>query len=95
VVLEGLTPGASLTEFVRVFKQRSAYHWRRTFRGVLWQRSYFEHVIRDDQDRMRALQYVLENPLRSGLVRRLEDYPFVGSMTMPVRENGFDLRRPT
>jgi len=65
------------------------------FRGTLWQRSYFEHVIRDEEDRLRALRYVLENPLRSRLVTRLEDYPYVGSMTMPVRENGFVTRRPT
>ena len=94
-VLEGRTSTASLTEFVPVFKQRSAHDWKHTFRGSLWQRSYFEHVIRDEEDRLRALRYVLENPLRAGLVTRLEDYPYVGSMTMPVRENGFVICRPT
>ena len=25
-------------------------------------------------------KYVLENPIRAGLVKRVEDYPFVGSL---------------
>ncbi len=34
------------------------------FSGRLWQRNYYEHVIRDEDDLTRIRQYVLENPMR-------------------------------
>jgi len=98
LVVAGTARDASLTEFVRVFKQRSAYHWRQVSSDRLWQRSYFEHVLRVDADLLRAVRYAFENPVRAGLVTRVEDYPFVGSMTMQVIETsptGRSTRRPT
>ena len=37
--------------------------WRR-FPGRLWQRNYYEHVIRDEEDLLAIQQYIPENPLR-------------------------------
>jgi REP-associated tyrosine transposase len=32
------------------------------FRGRLWQRNYYEHIIRDDESLHRIRQYILDNP---------------------------------
>ena len=45
----------------------------------LWQPSYFDHVLRDDEETWRAVRYVFENPVRKGLVHNFCDYPFSGS----------------
>ncbi len=37
------------------------------FTGRLWQRNYYEHVLRSDVDLDRARAYILENPLRWSL----------------------------
>jgi REP element-mobilizing transposase RayT len=34
------------------------------FSGHLWQRNYYEHVIRDEDDLNRIRQYVMDNPAR-------------------------------
>ncbi|MGI5836043.1 MAG: transposase [Chloroflexota bacterium] len=34
------------------------------FPGRLWQRNYYEHIIRDEQDLLRIREYILENPAR-------------------------------
>ena len=34
------------------------------FHGRLWQRNYYEHVIRDEDHLNRIRQYIMENPLR-------------------------------
>jgi|SRR6185503_3450783 len=85
MLVEGNHPAADFREFVRIFKQRSSFAWKRTNGTALWQRSYFEHVLRDDEDTIGVAKYVLENPVRGNLVRRPEDYPYLGSMTMEVR----------
>ncbi|WP_063896929.1 transposase [Chloracidobacterium thermophilum] len=39
------------------------------FPGRLWQRNYYEHIIRDDQAWQRIREYILTNPLRWHLDR--------------------------
>jgi len=85
MLVEGNHPGADFREFVRIFKQRSSFAWKRRNRTALWQRSYFEHVLRDDEDTIGVAKYILENPVRGNLVQRPEDYPYLGSMTMDVQ----------
>ncbi len=44
-------------------------------RGI-WQRHYWEHLIRDDADYQRHVDYVHVNPLKHGHVRRVQDWPY-------------------
>lgn len=43
-------------------------------RGI-WQRRYWEHLIRDARDYARHVDYVHWNPIKHGLVQRLADWP--------------------
>ena len=85
-LVEGQHQAADFREFVRIFKQRSSFEWKRAHQTMLWQRNYFEHVLRDREDTLRVARYILENPVRGNLVHRAEDYPYLGSMTMRVRD---------
>jgi putative transposase len=42
----------------------------------LWQRRFWEHHIRDDEDCRRHLDYLHWNPVRHGLVERVTDWPW-------------------
>ena len=42
----------------------------------LWQRRFWEHRIRDDEDYHRHLDYLHWNPVRHGLVERVADWPW-------------------
>lgn len=42
----------------------------------LWQRRFWEHQIRDQQDYQRHLDYVHWNPVKHGLVRQVVDWPW-------------------
>ena len=83
-LVEGKHAAADFREFVRIFKQRSSYEWKRKCGTVLWQRNYFEHVLRNDEDTIGVAKYILENPVRGNLVRRPQDYVYLGSLTMDV-----------
>jgi putative transposase len=41
--------------------------WRRAHGSPLWQRNYYEHVIRDQEDLARVRQYIADNPIRWAL----------------------------
>ena len=42
----------------------------------LWQRRFWEHMIRDPEEERRAIAHCLSDPVRHGLVARAEDWPF-------------------
>ena len=42
----------------------------------LWQRRFWEHVIRDSTDFQRHLDYMHFNPVKHGLVNRVSDWPY-------------------
>ncbi len=41
----------------------------------IWQRRYWEHVIRDENDLARHIDYIHFNPVKHGLVSRVCDWP--------------------
>jgi putative transposase len=53
----------------------SATRLRRGERGI-WQRRFWEHLIRDEKDFSAHMDYVHINPLKHGLVQRVSDWPY-------------------
>lgn len=47
-------------EYIKNVK-RGFYH---PFKGHLWQRNYYEHVIRDEKDYLEKYKYIEENPIK-------------------------------
>ena len=43
---------------------------------ALWQRRYWEHTIRDDDDLRKHIDYIHYNPVKHGLVSRVSDWPY-------------------
>jgi REP element-mobilizing transposase RayT len=61
----------SMPKTERLSKVRRA----RGERGI-WQRRFREHLIRDDEDYGRHVEYCYINPVKHGLVTRVRDWPF-------------------
>lgn len=56
-------------------ERRSAVRQARGERG-LWQRRYWEHLIRDERDYAAHMDYVHFNPVKHGHVNRVADWPY-------------------
>ncbi len=85
-LLIGPSPSCDIIDFVGQFKnlvQRLA--WRHGIQGRIWQTSFWDHFLRVDEDIPRAANYILNNPVRRGLVTRWEEYSHSGSFVFPVR----------
>jgi len=54
---------------------RSAVRVRRGERGI-WQRRFWEHLIRDEADFRAHMDYVHINPMQHGLVEHVADWPY-------------------
>jgi putative transposase len=53
---------------------RSPVRLARGERGI-WQRRFWEHLIRDEDDYARHVEYCWINPVKHGLVSRVRDWP--------------------
>ena len=71
-----LQSGSNLSEVVWGVKGRSSYEINRArdVRGSVWQPKFHDRALRSDENLGVVARYVVCNPIRAGLVRRLNDY---------------------
>jgi hypothetical protein len=56
-------------------ERRSESRLNKGERGI-WQRRFWEHAVRDDQDFQRHVDYIHYNPIKHGYVTRVADWQF-------------------
>ena len=73
------TEVCSLAAIMCGIKGSSAHAINKTLgrRGRVWQPESFDHVVRSSEGLDAKIQYILENPVRRGLVARWMDYPWL------------------
>lgn len=85
--------GASSLLYVDRFKGWCSRELHFTgWRGVLWQRRSYDHLLRAEDDLAAIGTYILGNPVRSGLTQTAEAYPWSG---IPEHPDGLTLRSPS
>lgn len=47
-----------------------------------WQRGFFDHLLRSEESYAAKWEYVLQNPVRAGLVQRPADWPYQGEIVV-------------
>ena len=67
----------TLSEVVKSFKGRCSKSIRdNTNIHQLWQRNYYDHLIRDEEDLIINARYIIANPLRANIVKSVALYPY-------------------
>ena len=90
ILVEGINVHSDLKKFVKDFKQRTGYWYKHeeesSAGNKLWQPGYYEHVLRKEEDTTEVLWYILNNPVRKGLVVHYLDYRYSGSLAIDIEE---------
>ena len=66
---------AGFSRCIPADEQRSKSRIAKGERGI-WQRRYWEHLIRDEQDYINHVNYIHYNPVKHGHVARVADWPY-------------------
>jgi REP element-mobilizing transposase RayT len=45
--------------------------------GEIWQRSFYDHMMRADEDLQVAADYITNNPIKAGIAAEVGEYPYV------------------
>ena len=67
----------TLAQLMLATKSRSARAINACFErsGQLWQKGFHDRAIRREEDLVAVARYIVANPMRAGLVKRVGDYP--------------------
>lgn len=69
----------SMSEVIGRFKSYTTQlSWNVGFKGELWQRSWYDHIARRDEDVLAICEYILANPVRKNLVDSVDEWPYSG-----------------
>lgn len=68
LLLQGQSDESQLLPLIKRLKQKTSYAARNLVAGALWQQSFHDRVLRRTEDLMVTARYVLENPVKAGLV---------------------------
>ncbi len=72
--------GRSLGEICGAVKSLTTREYWRWHQGKLWQRQFYDHVVRNEIDFFETLEYIRMNPVRKGLVRTPDEWPYTGKV---------------
>jgi len=70
--LASFPPGSGIKKTLADWKR-----WIAAQRGVKWQTDFFEHRLRADESFDEKYSYIVANPVRAGLVRKSEEWPYI------------------
>jgi len=86
LLVHGRSNRSDLHRFVKRAKQSSGQIYAQTVREPLWQDSYYDHVVRPEENLAGIACYIIQNPVRARLAASPLEYPFVGSGTWSIEE---------
>ncbi len=86
--------GMGVIEFVKRVKGRFATWCRKNGRQIALQPSFYDHVLRRNEDLETVCRYIIGNPVRAGIETEYGVYPFAGSLTADHRRAGFHTSPP-
>ena len=73
--------GRRLNESIKFLKQAVTKRLREDAPALrVWQSGFFDHLLRNHESYAEKWQYVVENPVRKGLVKTPEEWPFQGEI---------------
>ena len=71
-MLVGISGDANLSKLIRDFKRIVVRKGK-----IEWQRNFFDHRLRHCESETEKFEYIVQNPVRAGLIRDDEKWPYV------------------
>jgi putative transposase len=80
-LVEGSSPDCDFLLLMRFFKQRTSREYSCASGLPLWQKNFYDHILRVGDSPESVSWYIWMNPVRKGLCDKPTQYPWSGSLT--------------
>ncbi len=68
---------SNLIDFIRRWKSFTANRLNNSgYQGPCWQRSFYDHALRKDEDIRTTAEYIVHNPVRKQITKQWREYPY-------------------
>ena len=74
--------GEQPAPFIKNLKLTTSREYRKRFRTTLWQKKFYDHILRPRDEPAGVAGYIWMNPVRKGLCEDPWQYPYSGSFVM-------------
>jgi len=85
LLLQGMSSSADTWKAMVDFKQTSGFWLRQNRLMFRWQKDFYDHIIRYNEDLGAQVRYIAGNPVRKGLVQDWEEYPYTGAIGIDLK----------
>ena len=86
LIMEGNSEKSNLWKMATLFKQKTGFYFSQNMVEIKWQKDFYDHIHRKDEDLKKHIIYLLNNPVRKKLVCNWQNYPFKGSLDFNLEE---------
>jgi REP element-mobilizing transposase RayT len=80
LIIQGRKSDSDIWKAIAGYKQMTGFVMSQNKYGIRWQKGFYDRVIRKHVDLVTQLKYILDNPVRKGLVLSWQEYPFKGTI---------------
>lgn len=85
-LLRGQSDNADVLRAMKSFKQKTGFWLSQNYSSVRWQKDFYDHILRTEDEIPKHITYILNNPVRAGFVEDWKNYPFKGSTIYNLKE---------
>ena len=84
LLVDGLLVTSDFLRFMKALKIKTSREFAVEGKTPLWQKKYFDHILRPKESMDWVAWYIWLNPVRAALARAPGLYPFAGSFTTEI-----------
>lgn len=86
MIVESRDKTIDILKTIDKFKQYSGFWFYKNKIKMKWKKSYYDHILRDENDVENQVYYILNNPVRKGIAEAWKEYPYKFSMIYDLDE---------
>ncbi len=80
LIITGTCNDSDIWKAIISYKQKTGFWLAVNKNNIKWQKYFYDHVMRRQEDIVAQVKYILDNPARKGLVSSWQEYPCKGSI---------------
>lgn len=86
LLIKGNSIHANSYNCVKMFKQKTGYYFSKNKYNFKWQKDFYDHILRRDEEIQKQVYYILNNPVRNNILSDWKEYEFKGSTEFNFQE---------
>jgi putative transposase len=86
IIVSGDSEVSDIKKCIDIFKKKTGFWLYKNKPDYKWLKDYYDHILRKEEDSKIQIKYILNNPVRAGIVENWKQYKYKGSSIYKLDE---------